>query len=598
MKNCEKRVLLLLFVVSGMFVLTSRMIFAQSAGVPWKGIDGLNRSLVTVEKTGGPRPNKAVGIFYFIWHSPKSTNIPKAPYADHPYDVQKILEADPDAPNKDDSPLWGGIGQFHYWGEPLYGYYRADDPWVQRRHIQLLADAGVDFLVFDTTNRLTYPEVYKPLCDMMMTIRAEGGKTPQITFMLNTKASETADELWNDLYKTGKYEELFFKLDGKPLLIGDPAQIKNEEIKKNMTLRRAHWPFKMENTEKAWHWEATYPQPYGWSESPDKPEQVNVSVAQNLSRYDGTVANMNSGKARGRSFCKGQTEPEMATDEGRNFSEQWKRAFELDPPYVMITGWNEWIAGRWKYGDIYAFVDQYDREYSRDIEPMKGGHLDNYFLQMIDGIRRYKGTPEKPGVSAHKTIQINADFSQWQDIQPELRDHLGETIPRDFDGVGGTHYVNTSGRNDLELMKVTRDDQNFYFYLRTREAITPERPDNLCLLLETDNNLKTGWTGGDYLIGRRYSEKEASLEKFAGRKTKSGWKWKDCGSVQWFARGNELHMAVPFHLIGLSEETVSLDKISFKWIDNASDEMTPGDLYVNGDVAPESRLFYSVSESK
>ena len=32
---------------------------------------------------------------------------------------------------------------YHYWGEPQYGYYLSADPWVLRRHAQLLADAGV-----------------------------------------------------------------------------------------------------------------------------------------------------------------------------------------------------------------------------------------------------------------------------------------------------------------------------------------------------------------------------------------------------------------------------------------------------------------------
>ena len=64
----------------------------------------------------------------------------------------------PDAARKHpDSPLWGPTALYHYWGEPLYGYYLSDDPWVLRRHAQLLADAGIDTLIFDTTNAATYP---------------------------------------------------------------------------------------------------------------------------------------------------------------------------------------------------------------------------------------------------------------------------------------------------------------------------------------------------------------------------------------------------------------------------------------------------------
>ena len=52
-------------------------------------------------------------------------------------------------------------------------------------------------------------------------------------------------------------------------------------------------------------------------------------------------------------------------------------------------------------GDIY-FIDQYNREYSRDAEPMRGYHTDNYYYQLIDGIRRYKGVRQHPEVSAAK----------------------------------------------------------------------------------------------------------------------------------------------------------------------------------------------------
>ena len=39
-----------------------------------------------------------------------------------------------------------------HWNEPLYGFYRNDDPYVLRKHAQYFADAGVDAIFFDTTN--------------------------------------------------------------------------------------------------------------------------------------------------------------------------------------------------------------------------------------------------------------------------------------------------------------------------------------------------------------------------------------------------------------------------------------------------------------
>ena len=92
------------------------------------------------------RGDRYVGIFYFLWLR-----------LDRVYDNSQILRDHPDARQTNASPPWGPVNAFHFWGEPLFGYYRSDDPWVLRRHAALLADAGVDFLVFDTTNALVYP---------------------------------------------------------------------------------------------------------------------------------------------------------------------------------------------------------------------------------------------------------------------------------------------------------------------------------------------------------------------------------------------------------------------------------------------------------
>src|SRR5262249_21109871 len=158
----------------------------------------------------------------------------------------------------------------------------------------------------------------------------------------NTKAAETAAEIYKALYKPGLYRELWFVWAGKPLMLCDPVRA-SPELRQFFTLRAAHWPFTLTNTPLAWHWEATYPQPYGYVDDPQQPEQVNVSVAQNLRQADGKVTNMSFGDARGRSFHGGREETAAGSvNQGYNFQEQWTRAFELGAPFVMVTGWNEW----------------------------------------------------------------------------------------------------------------------------------------------------------------------------------------------------------------------------------------------------------------
>ncbi len=539
----------------------------------WAATDALGRTLPTPEEVGPVRPDRNVGIFYFLTHNPGGERPPN--------NIAEILAQDPDALRKPDSPLWGGRGAY-YWGEPLYGYYNSTDPWVLRRHANLLADAGIDTVIFDTTNRVTYRDVYMKLCEVWMQMRNEGNATPQICFMVNTRAGEAAQEIYNDLYKPNLYPDLWFRWQGRPLMICDPADA-SPELKEFFTLRKAHWPFELVNTHNAWHWESTFPQVYSYGTDPSKPEQVNVAVAQNLRASDGKVTNMSELNARGRSFHDGKRDPSAgAVNRGGNFGEQWKHAIELDPPFVMVTGWNEWTAGKFsRPGLPIVFVDQFDQEYSRDIEPVRGLHNDNYYYQMVSNIRRYKGAPENPSASAPKTIDIAGGFDQWQDVGPDFLDHPFDTDHRDY-GSGTVHYKNASGRNDLIVMKTTRDDSNVYFYARTREAISPASDPNwMLLLIDADADPKTGWEGFDFVVNRT----AGSLEKNAG-----GWNWNAGSKVQMKVQGNELMLAIPrATLAAVAGDSITLD---FKWWDNPQQPGDIMDTYTSGDTAPEGRFKY------
>jgi arylsulfatase A-like enzyme len=555
-------------------------------GVPWPATDALGRTLPMADEVGPLRTNRFVGMFYFLWHNNRGG---RAPNQDGPYDIDKIVARDPEALSKPGSALWGPVGMYHYWGEPLYGYYLSTDPWVLRRHAQLLADAGIDVLIFDATNALTYRDEYTVLCEVFRQVRHEGGRAPHIAFMVNTEAGATAQRLYQELYKPGLYRELWFNWQGRPLLVCDPAQA-SPELRAFFTLRRAHWPFEMINTANAWHWEAAFPQPYGFTDDPARAEQVNVSVAQNLRRQDGKVTNMSSGEARGRSFHAGRVEPGAeAVNRGYNFEEQWQRAFELNPPFVLVTGWNEWIAGRWGQPEgPLVFVDQFTQEYSRDIEPARASHGDNYYWQLVANVRRYKGAAPLPAASAPKTIRVAGGFAQWQDVGPEFADHWRETDPRDFDGAGGTHYTNRTGRNDLDVFKVARDDDGLYFYARTRGASTPPSdPFWMWLLLDTDHNASTGWRGCDFLVNReRAGAGEVWLERNTG-----GWTWERVAKVGFRAEGNELQIAIPKRVLGLTPGAGAI-ALDFKWADNWQHPEDPLDPYVSGDTAPEGRFFF------
>ncbi len=546
----------------------------------WTAVDALGRVLPGHARCGPPRPGKYVGVFYFLWLGPHGKTL---------FDNTRITAGGAA------EPQWGPPGAFHFWGEPYLGYYLSDDEYVIARHAQMLADAGVDAIFFDVTNAHTYDENLAAVCRVFTRIRESGRTTPQLSFLANSSSDRVVRHLHDSFYSKGLYPELWFRWDGKPLILA-PEDGLSAELRSFFTIRRS-WAWTdpkgwFGDGRDKWPWVDHYPQVAGWHESPDKPEQVAVAVAQH------PVSNI------GRSFHDGKQPPpgETATEQGLCFAEQWRRALEIDPDFVFITGWNEWVAQRFiagggegflgrrlEAGETY-FVDQYNQEFSRDIEPMRGGHGDNYYYQMIDGIRRFKGVRPTPKPTVPTTILVEGDFEQWLNVGPEYLDDIGDTVHRGSPGWDGAGtYVNAGGRNDLEMAKVARDGGHVYFYIRTREPITqPEGPCWMMLLLDTDGDPHTGWEGFDFVVNRRpVMDGGAVLERSRG-----GWDWEAVGQVEFRVEGNAMHLAIPRELLGLTAAV----KLDFKWADNVPDE---GDImaYIDrGDVAPNGRFRYRYEE--
>ena len=149
--------------------------------------------------------------------------------------------------------------------------------------------------------------------------------------------------------------------------------------------------------------------------------------------------------------------------------------------------------------------------------------------------------------------------------------------------------MNNSGRNDITLCKVARDAENVYFYVQTREPLSPRTDTNwMWLLIDADQNPKTGWEGYDYILNRTVDGNETWLEKNSG-----GWKWEKVAKVSLAVENNQLMLAVPRRLLNLPA-TGDL-RVDFKWWDNAQQ---PGDImdsYLSGDAAPDGRFNYRYS---
>jgi hypothetical protein len=544
----------------------------------WAATDALGRVLPMNEEVGAPKPNRTVGIFYFNWHAAFGNQ--------EVYDIAKILAANPA------KPPWGPVQAPHYWSEPRFGYYRPDDPWVLRKHAQILADAGVDVLVLDATNGFTYDAEREALCSVLEQMKAEGHRVPQIAMFAYAQHLTVVQHLWETFYKPGKHRELWFQWKGKPLLLTPPDGL-SEEVKAFFTLRTS-WAWTrgqrwFGDGKDKWPWLDTAPQVPGWHDAPNKAECVPVGVSQHITNNIG------------RSFQGSRQPPpaECRSGEGLYFDEQWKHALPQDPEFIFITGWNEWVAQRFLSDGTMAFqgrvlpagetffVDLYDQEFSRDIEPMRGGFGDNYYWQAVANIRRYKGARPAPESSPAKTIAIPGDFAQWADVKPAYLDDLHDTTHRDHDGVPGAgHYTNKTGRNDLDTAHVAHDATHVFFHVRTREPLTPATDtDWMVLLLDTDQNAKTGHLGYDYRLNHTRSAPDiASIEHWNGKA------WEPAGMAKLQVGTNELHLAVERGVLCFApDKPVSFD---FKWTDNVPANADGIDFLDHGDTAPNSRFNY------
>ena len=240
-----------------------------------------------------------------------------------------------------------------------------------------------------------------------------------------------------------------------------------------------------------------------------------------------------------------------------------------------------------KAGDTY-FVDQYNEEYSRDIEPMKGGFGDNYYYQMSQFIRRYKGITPRSVYKKSPEIKINGDMQKWKTVKAGYTDDKGDIVHRSHPGWGRIkNYNNNSGRNDILRSKVASDGKQLYFYVRTADPVSPYTDSAWMRLFIEVNGLKApSWEGFQYVVNNHVKNATTTILE----KSSEGWYWQKVAEINYVVKGNEMEIAIPLSCLGITDNKSFT--IDFKWIDNA---VTNGDIMEcidYGDSAPNGRFKY------
>lgn len=535
--------------------------------------DSLGRSVTTAGES-----EKLVGAFYFLWHGQHGKDL----LADN----TKIVAENPQALNSEAEWMaagGGNVNDFHFWGEPLFGYYTSDDTWVFRKHLQLLTDAAVDFIVFDATNAFTYSEQAKKLIAVWYEYLLMGWDVPQIAFYTNSYSGSTMNRIFDEVYNNAqlnalypRLSELWFNLDGKPMIIGDVNDPElREDVKNYFRVKANQWPNEDKKADGFPWMEFDRSLTYKALYDSDGTKIMNVSVAQHSDTCTFSKTAWYGGNDRTRSWHNGANDTSPgAMLYGYNFAEQWEFAIKMNPDIIFVTGFNEWIAQRQPSQENFpiVFVDCADENASRDVEPSAGVLGDNYYLQMVNYIAQFKKSISRVERGENISIDIDAGFEQWnsEKITAVYKDYQNDTADRNAVGFGNTVYTDYSGRNDIVNMKVTQDDENFFFYVDTAQALTEPAESGWMTLFVNDS----------IVINRSAPlNGKTNIEQ----KTENGYTVIGQADIRY--EGNKLMLKVPKSALS------GADGVTFKWTDNC----TENDLYsfyTMGDSAPYGRLCY------
>lgn len=554
--------------------------------------------------------SNVTGIFYFLWLGQASSDVNIGNF-EEAGGVESTLTGDTVA----------AAPSFTWWGEPMYGYYKSEDEWVVRKHVELFLYAGLDFICFDCTNNDYYRPAAKAVLDVLLEYAEAGYDVPKAMFMTNTDSATMTDNIYNAFYRNDKYDKIWFCGNGpKPWIIADYRGGDNAAVKDRFYFKAAQWPFGAQYPDRfpwiCWN----YPQDK-FTDTDNGYTIMSVSVAQHPgiqlspnvnfslsglcapynydSLSDGLKALIGDSAAvyynanRGRGYSQ-ETKTNDAERAVRNvnFDEQWATVF-ADPGVnlVFITGWNEWIAQKQSgdpvLGSAYGhYVDMFNEEFSRDVEMAKGGYADNCFMQMAANIRRYK----KKNVATVYAGKSDGgtdwyDLASWADA-PTYCDVTGDTKPRAYAGAGMNFYRNDTGRNDIAETRVVTTDTDVYFLITAAEDITERKAGDTrwMNLFIGVNGGQNGWNGLDYVVNRSLNGNVASIDGIRdGKFVATG------NTCTTSVSGRHMLVRVPKAALGITGDAFTL---TFKVCDNLQKDFDITELYTNGDCAPIGRINY------
>jgi hypothetical protein len=324
-----------------------------------------------------------IGILYFLWHCPVSASDPSHTI----YDISKATAG---------SAPWGPVPAFHWWGEPQAGYYcLAENEKLLSQHAQMLHAAGIDFVIVDSTNQANQSGseemIINPFNEMVKVWSRIPNAPKIVPWVPITGHGDMVD--YFDQMLT-EYPQSAFRFQGKPLIIAmapksNPRSPQFRALGSRYTIRLM-WgglkPDKLRGDE----WSFMQP-----CRSSFKGRSGNEECGQGVASRDGVVEQVPVTAAYATNYMS-DTITAVPKFRGRTLLRQLEAAYKNpQASIVTITGWNEWIAQRFcpkkrQHCDAHhdtlpngnkAFVDEFDADYNRDLEP--GGGMGDYYYRLL-----------------------------------------------------------------------------------------------------------------------------------------------------------------------------------------------------------------------
>lgn len=541
---------------------------------------------------------RKTGLFYHIWHGTHNT---KCDDIASRFDISNLLENDPES-------LWDASvdpDKFFYWGEPLYGYYNSADPWVITRHVELLTNAGIDYLAYDMTNTVIYPQVVDKLFEILDKYQKQGFNVPKVIFVTHSSSGQTIKRCYEYWYKDGAYKNLWYSRDGKrPYIIGDSYDLldvyrkqgkeeEGQEVVNFFDVGEVLWPDDVFQDPEGSPWmDWTYPQ-----------RNYNGTMVVSLAQHPGYKMSDQESTNHGRGFdFTDFTNKSENVPAGTNFAQQFQTVFNSNDPThplydeecevnnVFITGFNEWIAVKQidQQGNPF-WCDTFNEEYSRDIEMCKNGYGDNYYLELLELNRQYAYEEAKHYNYNFHTIDImDTSLEGWKDVKTNYKDFEGDALSRKFISADQTHYLtNDTNRNDIVKTSITHDGNNLYVKVETKDALTGRDPSDMTfmnVMINTKKNPNDNFMGFDYVINRSQNGDKCSIERL-----KKGFETSKVDEARINISNNVMQLEIPLKSLGLSKEECN---VSLKVSDHVEEQENELAYYVDGDSAPIGRLGY------